>query len=547
MNSGADPAFRFLFLGYLWKVARALHRSGSCRLLAVGVEPQRARSAEAIAWCEREGIEHFDARHLIDSPRMGELLSAGVDLCVVGALGQILPPEFLAAFPAGCLNVHFSRLPAYRGGCPIEEQILAGEREGGVSLHWITEGVDEGPLAVARGFEILADDDYAAVFEKAHEVAAVAMTDLLASSPSSWPRIEQRGGAPPTPPRRRMDGLIDWYSPAAEIERLVRADGWRGWVRGEWSGGQVLVHRARAEAPGAAELPGTVLEGGGEPLVAAGRGALRLADWEGELPPEGHRFSLFAGLPGQAPRVAMMQPTFLPWLGFFSLIADASLFVFLDDFQFCRRSWHQRNRLFLPGGKTGWITVPVEHPGTSERIRLDRVRPVLEPAFRRKTLESIRHAYSSAPFFGEVFPLIEEWIGRDWPSLAEMNMALIGELAARLGLETLFVRASDYAVEGARSIRIARLLEVVGAKSYLAAAGSASYMLEDGVFPLEGIATFFQRFEPRAYPQVQSEEFVPSLSALDALMQVGVSGTRALLRRGRRPYRGWDEVEPARH
>ncbi len=550
-TSGKGGPVTVLFLGYLWQVARALHESGAVELVAVGLEPQRARSAEAMAWCESAGVEHFDARRISDNARVREILDEGLDLCVVGAFGQILSTEFLQRPRKGVLNVHFSLLPKYRGGCPIEEQILAGETQGGVSLHWVVEDVDAGPLAAQSRFPIAGNDSYDKVFEQAHVAAGCALVDLLRDPLEAWPRTPQRRGTAPTPPRQRADGLIDWFCSARQIERLVRADGWKGWVRAERDEGVLIVREARVESvvSPAGDLSdadrqsyGTVIEAGAEPLIATGDGALRLLAFEGDAPQARERFPFRAGRPGRAPRVAMMQPTFLPYLGYFSLIADAELFVFLDDFQFCRRSWHQRNQLFLPGGKSGWVTLPVEHPKKEHRPGLHEMRPVLDAGFRRKFLETLRHAYRSTSYFEQVFPWVEAWAQRDWEDLASMNIALIRELAGSLGLETRFVRASEFDVGGERSARIAALLRAAGASSYLAAAGSAEYMLDDGVFPLPEIPVFFQRFEPTPYAQAQSATFVPFLSALDALMQVGPQAARGLLRRGTRTYASWQTL-----
>lgn len=241
------------------------------------------------------------------------------------------------------------------------------------------------------------------------------------------------------------------------------------------------------------------------------------------------------------PRVALMQPTFLPWQGYFGLLAEADVFVFLDDFQFCRRSVHHRNRLFVGGAAPAWLTLPVEHAHRAERPILREVRPRLDGAARRKLLGALRHGYARSAYFGELYPEVERWLERDWSDLASLNIAFI-ELASRwLGTAPRFERGSALGVRGARSNRIADLLHRTGAGTYLAARGSLAYMVEDGVFPLEGVDVHFQEFDPQPYPQ-RGEAFIPQLSVLDALFRVGPAATRELIAAGQRRFAPWDEL-----
>lgn len=280
----AGVPLRCVFLGYLWKVARELHESPAARLLAVGLEPQRTRTAAAGAWCESAGVERFDARRLRRNDDWTRITAPGIDLLVVGAFGQILRTPILAAPTVGTLNVHPSALPAYRGGWPIEWQILSGERRGGVTIHWMTEEVDRGDVAAQRSFAIGGDDDYEAVFERAHSGAAELMSALLEQPPERWPRRPQPAGGPPVAARSARDGLIDWHLPGTAIRRLVLAEGWRGWVRSELAEGDLVVRRVEPASRPPGARPGEVVAGGARPAVATGDGALRLVSFDTPLP-----------------------------------------------------------------------------------------------------------------------------------------------------------------------------------------------------------------------------------------------------------------------
>jgi len=269
--SGVAP-LRVVTLGYLWRVARAARAAGHD--VHAGLEPGRSRTEEARAALSREGIPVFDV------PAVDDALSrrlAEADLLLVGAFGRILPGEMLRLPARGAFNVHPSLLPAYRGNNPIEWQILRGERTGGVTIHELVEEVDAGPIVAARSFTIGPDDDWEAIFDRAHEAAEELLAGLLGEDPGAWPRVPQPPGEAPLPVRRRRDGVVDWTRPADEIRRLVLAEGWRGWVRStRANGGDVILEAVRVETPSRTAPPGTVLEGGATPLVAAGDGAVRL-------------------------------------------------------------------------------------------------------------------------------------------------------------------------------------------------------------------------------------------------------------------------------
>lgn len=240
---------------------------------------------------------------------------------------------------------------------------------------------------------------------------------------------------------------------------------------------------------------------------------------------------------------AMMQPTFLPWAGYFAMIAACDTFVFLDDFQFQRNTYHHRNRLFVNAGQPGWVSVPVAHSKRADWPSLNEVRPLLERGFRSKVLRSLQYNYGRSAFFKIVFPPVAQLIERDWSSLADLNIALIRSLSSLLGFVPTFARSSAVSSSGSRSRRVAELLRRIEATDYLAAAGAEEYMRADGVFPLADVSTSFQNYSPVAYYQPHKSEFVPYLSVLDMMFQIGPEGARHCIIAGSGPWRPWGDVE----
>ncbi|MFC1590915.1 WbqC family protein [Thermodesulfobacteriota bacterium] len=245
--------------------------------------------------------------------------------------------------------------------------------------------------------------------------------------------------------------------------------------------------------------------------------------------------------------VAMMQPTFMPWLGYFELIWKSDVFIMLDDFQFTVQSWHQRNRLFVNKDQVGWYTVPVRK-AESFLASLNRTVINEDVPWRKKMLKRIQMNYGKAPCYKEIYPLVESWLLNEKPTLAEQNMCFVKSMCACLNLACEFRNSSDMPTAGKRSQRVLELLEACDATRYYSAQGAIGYMLADGVFPREGIQVLFQNFEHAPYAQVGSSgSFVPSLSILDALMNTGTAKTLDLITRGTSNWLTWEEALQSRH
>jgi WbqC-like protein family len=225
--------------------------------------------------------------------------------------------------------------------------------------------------------------------------------------------------------------------------------------------------------------------------------------------------------------VAIHQPNFFPWLGYFDKLARAEVFVLLDDVQFPKKggTWINRVRLLIDD-EPAWVTVPVDRSYHGVRqvreMRIDEHTP-----WRRKLLGTIQASYGRAPHKSEVMPLLSELIGNPTDRLAEYNRASIVALADELGLTTEFVLSSSIGVTAQATDRLIELVKAVGGSGYLSGGGAAGYQ-EDARFPDAGIELVHQRFEPPTYPQLASTT-VPGLSVIDALLNCGIDGTRRLI------------------
>jgi hypothetical protein len=240
--------------------------------------------------------------------------------------------------------------------------------------------------------------------------------------------------------------------------------------------------------------------------------------------------------------VAMMQPAFMPWQGFFELIYHSDIFILLDDFQFSVQSRHQRNRLFVNKGQVDWYSVPILK---SESFKSPLNQTIINESttWREKMWKRIQQNYSKTPYYPQIAPLVEKWLLEKSKSLAAQNIAFTKIVCDLLELKREFRLSSQHPSEQPRSQRVLELLHWCQAKRYYCARGSFAYMLEDAVFPVDDIEVLFQDFQPKAYNQRGAvDSFVPNLSVLDALFNVGPEQTAELIRNGTPQWLTWEDM-----
>ena len=167
-----------------------------------------------------------------------------------------------------------------------------------------------------------------------------------------------------------------------------------------------------------------------------------------------------------------MQPTYLPWIGYFDLIDQVDLFIFLDDVSFSKQSWQHRNRIKTPQGPL-WLTVPLRHRGRFGQLISDV--EISNPDFWHKHLRAVEVNYAKAARFADYFPslaaIYEE--GAPWTRLAPLNIALIRWAMNAAGVTTETRLASEIDSSGARSEHLVSLCRAVGAGAYLSPIGAA--------------------------------------------------------------------------
>jgi WbqC-like protein family len=234
-------------------------------------------------------------------------------------------------------------------------------------------------------------------------------------------------------------------------------------------------------------------------------------------------------------RIAILQPTFLPWLGWFDIADQVDTVIVLDDVSFSKQSWQQRNRIRTPQGLS-YVTVPVQTAGKLGQPITDVL--IASNKFADKLAKTISANYARAPFFRplheELFHVLAESAASG--KLVDLNCGLIAWLSQQLSIRTPTIRSSTIDVAGKRGGYVAALCANLAAKRYLSPAGAEEYLIEDrAAFDEAGIEVELHVYEHPEYHQCFAP-FMPYASALDLLLNEGQAAIE-ILRAGRRPSR----------
>ena len=221
------------------------------------------------------------------------------------------------------------------------------------------------------------------------------------------------------------------------------------------------------------------------------------------------------------------QPVYLPGIIFFNKIANSDLFMFGGHCQFAKKSWHSRNRIRIRD-EEHWLTVPVKTAGHFDQAINDT--EVSGDQWKRKQIGSIRQAYQRRPFFGQYFPELEAILLSAHPSLGELNIALIKKFLDWLQISTPIVDSRDYDIRGNKTSMLISMCRAVGADAYLSSEGSRVYVDEKQMAEV-GIQHCWQVFTHPSYDQGAS--FMPDLSIVDLLFNVGPAARELVLQSGR--------------
>ena len=227
-------------------------------------------------------------------------------------------------------------------------------------------------------------------------------------------------------------------------------------------------------------------------------------------------------------KVAIHQPHYFPWVGYFDKMAHADKFILLDRVQFEKGSYMYRNRILSNSGKICYLTVSAEKHGFLDKEYREIITQDNE-IWIRKQIAQIKNAYAKSPFFSEVWEKIEPVFSVDSMNLCDIAINSIEIIRDILKIRTeLVIQSSlNYDELEKKNDLVLALCKAVAADIYISGNGARTYM-NDAKFRCEGIEVIYQKFTQPEYKQRWSKEFIPGLSILDMLFNCGIDQTRDL-------------------
>jgi hypothetical protein len=222
-----------------------------------------------------------------------------------------------------------------------------------------------------------------------------------------------------------------------------------------------------------------------------------------------------------------MQPTFFPWSGYFNLIYNSNIFVFLNDAQYSKGSWHSRN--FIIANDTKYLlTVPTKKSSLSTTI-MDKLIDNTS-SWQKKHVKIIMQSYSNHPFIDDLAQLVEFFEKLEFQNLSELNIELIKFISKKLNLTTNFVNSNKFNLIDERTTKIIQILNKINATEYLSPAGSKKYLKEDRFEDLTKIKLLFSSYRSIKYKQKNQNKFIDNLSIIDVIANLGWINTETYVK-----------------
>ena len=233
--------------------------------------------------------------------------------------------------------------------------------------------------------------------------------------------------------------------------------------------------------------------------------------------------------------LAIMQPTFLPWIGYFDLIDQVDIFVFYDDVQLSRRSWQIRNRIKTPSGEL-YLTIPVKKSKSRDDLLICESEISYEENWQNKHMKCIEANYKKSMYFSTIFPFLLTHYEKKHALLSLFNADFITSVSEKIGITSKFITSSQLSdIDGIKDIRLASICMKLSSNEYLSPQGSANYIESQspgGQLTKENIALYYHFYEYPVYRQLYGN-FMPYISIIDLLFNEGFDNALEIIRKGR--------------
>lgn len=218
--------------------------------------------------------------------------------------------------------------------------------------------------------------------------------------------------------------------------------------------------------------------------------------------------------------VVILQPSYIPWRGYFDQICRADLFIFYDDVQYDKHGWRNRNQIKTAQGKQ-WLTIPVHSAGATAGLLIKDVRVDWSKPWAESHWKALKFAYARSPYFQRYTALLAQFYERRDPLLADFTIDFTIALARELGIHhTRFMRSSELTgITGEKTDRLIQILRTVGATHYISGPSARDY-IQPEKFDQAGISLEYMEYHYPEYPQLYPP-YDPFVTILDLLFMTG--------------------------
>lgn len=217
-------------------------------------------------------------------------------------------------------------------------------------------------------------------------------------------------------------------------------------------------------------------------------------------------------------KIVVLQSNYIPWKGYFNIINDADIFCFLDEVQYTKNDWRNRNKLYSKNGLF-WLTIPINKG--SVNLKISEV--LLENTFwQEKHFKSIVQTYSNAPQINNILPILEDiYLEKQWESLSQLNQFLIKRICDYIGIKTMIVNSKDYYLDSNRIDRIISLVKQMDGTEYISGIAAKNYLSgKEEIFNQNNIKLVYKTYEGYKKYQQNLPVFENFVSIIDTLMFV---------------------------
>lgn len=232
---------------------------------------------------------------------------------------------------------------------------------------------------------------------------------------------------------------------------------------------------------------------------------------------------------------AIMQPTFIPWIGYFDMIDKVDHFIFLDHVQLTKRSWQVRNRIKTSQGEK-FITIPILKNKSRNDLFIKDALISYNDNWDKTFLKTLEQYYKKSTHYKEVFEWIEKIMHQRTQTLGALNINIIKDISKRIGITTNMYKSSDLHSTNVKDEMLVELIKEIGCDKYLSAQGSSVYIelnSPGGSFTKNKIELYYHNYEHPNYEQGKNS-FLPYMAIIDLLMNIGFDNALNVIKQGRK-------------